>query len=84
MTDDKSISRVLHPRPFEDGHAITYTIRETYGKNREFQSQHHDLAAATDAFMLACLQASSVELRDTDGRVIAGYMRGAAAQSGAA
>ena len=84
MTDDKHNSRVFHPRPFEDGHAVTYTIREFYGANREFQSQHHNLAAAADAFMLACLNASCVELRDPDGRVIAGYMRGAAAQGGAA
>jgi hypothetical protein len=76
MTDDKHSSHVFHPRPFEDGHAITYTIREIYDGNREFQSQHHDLAAAADAFMLACLNASCVELRDTDGRVIAGYLRG--------
>lgn len=76
MTDDKHTSRVFHPRHFEDGHAITYTIREIYSGNREFQSQHHDLAAATDAYMLACLNASSVQLRDTDGRVIAGFVRG--------
>lgn len=86
MTDDN------HPcafRPFEDGHALTYTIRETYDAGREFQSQHHDLAQAAGAFMQACQRALCVELRDTEGRVIAGYTRGrilqdARAQGGSA
>ncbi len=87
MTDDKSSPRAF--RPFEDGHALTYTIRETYDAGREFQSQHHDLAQAAAAFMRACVQARCVELRDTEGRVIAGYTRGrilqdARAQGGAA
>lgn len=78
MTDDKSSPRAF--RPFEDGHALTYTIRETHDEAGEFLSQHHDLAEAADAFMLACLQARCVELRDMDGRVLAGYVRGQAAQ----
>lgn len=73
MTDENG-SRAF--RPFEDGHALTYTVRETYDAGREFQSQHHDLAQAADAFMQACQQALCVELRDMEGRVIAGYVRG--------
>jgi len=84
MTDDKSSPRAFHP--FEDGHALTYTIREIHDHAGEFQSQHHDLAQAADAFMLACLKARCAQLRDTDGRVIAGYTRGQqrCAQGGAA
>lgn len=74
MTHNKEIPRAF--RPFEDGHALTYTIREIYDAGREYQSQHHDLAAAADAFATACLQAACVELRDTNGRVLAGYVRG--------
>jgi hypothetical protein len=74
MTDDKSRPRRF--RPFEDGHALTYTIREVNDTGREYQSQHRDLAAAADAFALACQQAACVELRDTNGRVLAGYVRG--------
>ena len=84
MTDNIPSPRAF--RPFEDGHALTYTIREIHDQAGEFQSQHHDLAQAADAFMAACLQARCVELRDTAGRIIAGYTRGkqSCVQAGAA
>jgi hypothetical protein len=75
MTDDKSSRRAF--RPFEDGHALTYTIREIHGSSREYQSQHRDLAEAADAFLRAALQARCVELRDRNGRVIASVQGGA-------
>ena len=75
MTDRHS-SRPLQPRPFEDGHALTFTVREIYDASGEFQSQHHDRKAAAHAFALGSRHASYVELRDENGRVIADYVRG--------
>jgi hypothetical protein len=80
MTDDKDTSRVFHPRPFEDGHALTFTVREIYDAAGEFQSQHHDRKAAAHAFALGSRHASYVELRDESGRVIADYVRGKGAR----
>jgi len=70
----------LHPKPFADGHALTFTVREIYDGAGEFLSQHHDRKAAAYAFARARRHASYVELRDTDGRVIADYVRGDGAQ----
>jgi hypothetical protein len=75
MTDNRQ-HRTFRPRPFEDGHALTFTVREVYDPAGEFQSQHHDREAAAYAFGLARRHASYAELRDTDGRVIATYARG--------
>ncbi len=41
MTDEKH-QRAF--RNFEDGHRLTYTIREIYGASGEYQSLHHDMA----------------------------------------
>lgn len=70
----------LRPKPFADGHALTFTVREVYDGAGEFLSQHHDRKAAAYAFALAQKHASYVELRDPDGGVIADYVRGQGAQ----
>lgn len=67
---------MLHPKPFADGHALTFTVREIYDPAGEFLSQHHDLHAAACAFALARKHASYAELRDTNGNVLASYARG--------
>lgn len=72
MTNAKSSPRAF--RSFENGHALTYTIREFHDADGEFQSQHHDLATAAEAFALACRQARCVELRGRDGSVLAEYV----------
>ena len=66
----------LRVRPFEDGHALTFTVREIHDPAGEFLSQHHERRAAAYAFALAQRHASYVELRDTDGGIIADYVRG--------
>jgi hypothetical protein len=76
MTDDRNASHALHPRPFEDGHALTYTVREVYEAAGEFKSQHHYPEAAAYAFALAQQHANFAELRNTAGEVIADYVRG--------
>jgi hypothetical protein len=68
------------PRPFEDGHALTFTVREIYDAAGEFQTQYHDRMAADLAFAAARKHADYAELRDTDGQVIADYARGHGAQ----
>jgi hypothetical protein len=70
----------FHPKPFDDGHALTFTVREIYENAGEFLSQHHDRQAAAHAFALAQKHASYVELRDMGGEVIAEYVRGQGAQ----
>lgn len=70
----------LIPKPFEDGHALTFTLRETYDTAGEFLSQHHDRNATLHAFALAQRHASYVQLRDTAGAIIADYVRGHGAQ----
>jgi hypothetical protein len=71
------MSTIQHT-PFEDGHALTYTLREIDAAGCEHQSQHRDLEAAADAFVQACQIAACAELRDRTGRILAGYMRGRA------
>lgn len=61
---------------FADGHALTFTVREIHDPAGEFLSQHHERLAAAYAFALAQKHARYAELRDTDGRVIADYVRG--------
>ena len=78
MTYDKQTPRAF--RPFEDGYALTYTVREIYDAAGEFLSQHHSRIEAAHAFALAQKYASYVELRDTAGTVIADYVRGQGAQ----
>ena len=70
----------FHPKPFDGGHALTFTVREVYDNAGEFVSQHHDRKAAAYAFTLARRHASYVELRDTSGRVMADYVRGQGSQ----
>lgn len=76
MTDHHHQAHDLRVRPFEDGHALTFTVREIHDPAGEFLSQHHERRAAAYAFALAQKHASYVELRDTDGTVIADYVRG--------
>lgn len=64
------------PRPFADGHALTFTLREIYDTAGEFTSQYHDRSAAAYAFATAQKHASYLELRDTTGKIIADYVRG--------
>jgi hypothetical protein len=66
-----TVQHVLHPRPFEDGHALTFTVREVYKDIGEFHTQYHDRRAAFSAFSDASLHADYAELRDQDGRRIA-------------
>jgi len=76
MTDHQRDAYAMRVRPFEDGHALTFTVREIHDPAGEFLSQHHDRRAAAYAFALAQKHASYAELRDTDGSVIADYVRG--------
>ena len=66
-----TIQRALHPRPFEDGHALTFTVLEVYEAIGEFQTQYHERSAAFSAFIDASLRADYAQLVDKDGRVIA-------------
>jgi hypothetical protein len=66
-----TVQNVLHPRPFEDGHALTFTVREIYEGIGEFYTQYHERSAAFSAFIDASLRADYAELRDQDGRRIA-------------
>jgi hypothetical protein len=60
-------------RPF-DGHAVVFTMREIHAPaNGEFLSQYRDAETAAHAFLDACGTASSVELRDPEGKIIAAY-----------
>lgn len=60
-------------RPF-DGHAVTFTLREIHApSSAEFKSLYHDAEEASGAFLDACAQASSVDLRDPEGKIIAAY-----------
>lgn len=67
-----------HLRPF-DGQSLTYTLRELHPAGAEYQSQFHDPDAAALAFVRACAQAQSAELRDHDGEIVAAYAGGGAA-----
>jgi hypothetical protein len=67
-------------RPFEDGHALTFTVREVYEACGEFLTQHHDRTAANRAFALAREHADYVELKDMNGNVLVDYVRGHGAQ----
>lgn len=62
-------------RPF-DGHAVTYTLREIHSPACEYVSQHPDADSAAGAYLRACDEAQTVELRDPAGSVIAAYARG--------
>jgi hypothetical protein len=67
-------------RPFEDGHALTFTIREVYEACGEFQTQYHSRIEADRAFDAARKHADYVELRDMHGMVICDYAIGHGAQ----
>jgi hypothetical protein len=76
MTHHQKTANGFCPKPFEDGHALTFTVREIYDCAGEFLSQHHDRMAAAHVFALAQKHASYAELRGTNGQVIADYVRG--------
>lgn len=76
MTHDPGTANTFRPVAFADGHALSFTVREVYETAGEFMSQYHDRRAAAHAFALAQKHASSVELRGTDGAVIADYVCG--------
>ena len=75
MTHHQKTANGFCPKPFDAGHALTFTVREIYEGAGEFLSQYHDLHAACQAFGRARKLASYVELRDTSGNVIADYVR---------
>jgi hypothetical protein len=75
MNDNQQASASFQLRPF-DNHALTYTLREIHGPSSEYQSQHRDAEAAASAFLHACAEARSVELRDPEGRLIAAFTSG--------
>jgi hypothetical protein len=70
----------FQPKPFEDGHALTFTIREVYEACGEFQTQYHSRIEADRAFDTARKHADYVELRDQEGGVICDYAIGHGAQ----
>lgn len=72
--------RALHASPFEDGHALTFTVREIHDPAAEFLSRPHERRAAAYAFALAQKHARYVELRAKDGQVLADYVRGQGVQ----
>jgi hypothetical protein len=74
------LQHCFRPKPFEDGHALTFTVREVYDSYGEFLTQYHDRPAADRAFAAARSSADYVEIRDKDGRVIADYAIGHGAQ----
>lgn len=61
-------------RPF-DGQALSYTLREI-NPGGEYQSQYVNADAAACAFIDACADAHSVELRGPDGDIVAAFARG--------
>jgi hypothetical protein len=69
-------ARPFRPVAFADGHALTFTVREIHDPAGEFLSHHHDRRAAAHAFALSQKHARYAELRDTNGAVIADYVRG--------